>query len=569
MQRVVVDQQYLQVRAGGRAGRLLRAVGFLPAAAAYRYRDDELTALAQAAFERDAAAEQFYQTVDDRKPQTEPVDALRRTQAYELLENAFFLLAADAPPGVAHGEYQPSFHDVGPDRHTALVRKFQRIGYQVIGNLADPERIAHHLVPGPRPGFEHQGDALCLGHGRKPLADRLEQLCRAERHVVDVDLVDIEPVEVQQAVDQRQQVFRRFLHIVQVKPFAFARSEARKQVDIPHHRPQRRLDVVRDGQHQFLTRRQQRLVVAVGPFERPPVAGAAVDITQQDTHEQQHQHDGDGGDTAQHVRRPATDSLRLVDLAQQERRILGFEIHDEAVNLRIHQFVAVAEAHPFVPRPVVNADAVAGHPILQRPEDDGDRILHGRRGERIDDPLTVGDHDARILFGRTEQVGETAEEIALAPRHRHGQRILHHRTHRHAVAQNPHAVHTVRRADQLADILVQQAGRSRRTDRPPQVHRPPLLVAQQPHNAVQAHRLERILLPGQVAQRVDIAAHGAQFTFVPRLVRLVSGDHQLAVTLGLVEVVEGLSHDIALGVQQRITAVGGRKTHHRTVNIPD
>ena len=124
---------------------------------------------------------------------------------------------------------------------------------------------------------------------------------------------------------------------------------------------------------------------------------AAVDITQQDTHEQQHQHDGDDGDTAQHVRRPAADSLRLVDLAQQERRILGFEIHDEAVNLRIHQFVAVAEAHPFVPRPVVDADAVAGHPILQRPEDDGDRILHGRRGERIDDPLTVGDHDARFL----------------------------------------------------------------------------------------------------------------------------------------------------------------------------
>ena len=74
-----------------------------------------LLPLAQAAFERDAATEQFYQTVDDRKPQTEPVDALRRTQAYELLENAFFLLAADAPPGVAHREYQPPFHERQPE----------------------------------------------------------------------------------------------------------------------------------------------------------------------------------------------------------------------------------------------------------------------------------------------------------------------------------------------------------------------------------------------------------------------------------------------------------------------
>ena len=364
-------------------------------------------------------------------------------------------------------------------------------------------------------------------------------------------------------------MFRRLLHVVQIQLFALVAGQARKQVDIAHHRTQRRLDVVRDGQHQLLARRQQRFVVAVGPLQRPPVAVAAVDVAPQDADEQQHEHHGRDGDHAQRQRRTAADGLRLLEAVHQKSRILGFEIHDKAVYLRVHQLVAVPQAHPFVPRPVVDADAVAGHPVLQRPQHHRDRILHLRRRQRIHDPFVAGNDHPGLLLRRAEQVGEATEELALAPRD--GHRILHDHARSDGV-RRPYddavpARRVVRRTDQLADILVQQAGRGGRTDRPPQAHRPPLLVGQKTHDAVQTHRLQRILRSGQPPQRVDQAAHGAQFAFVAGLVGLVSGDHQLTVTLGLIKMVERLSRDAAFGVKQGIAAVGSRKTHHRPVDI--
>ena len=532
LQRIVVDQQRLHAATHRRHARFRRPQFAALSArnGSHRDRNDEFAPFAQTAFERYGPLQQFHEPIDDRQPQSESIDALRRAQTHEFLKNPLLLFASDAASRIADREDEPALHHIDTDRHRAFVSKFQRVGDQVVGDLPDTERIARHLAPGRRFDVERQPDALRPGLRRKSGADRFEQLRRAERDLIDVHLVDIEAVEVQQAVHQRQQMFRRLLHVMQVQLLALVAGQARKQVDIAHHRTQRRLDVVRDGQHQLLARRQQRFVVAVGPLQRPPVAVAAVDVAPQDADEQQHEHHGRDGDHAQRQRRTAADGLRLLEAVHQKSRILGFEIHDKAVYLRVHQLVAVPQAHPFVPRPVVDADAVAGHPVLQRPQHHRDRILHLRRRQRI--------HD----HARSDGVRRPYDDAVPVRR-------------------------AVRRTDQLADILVQQAGRGGRTDRPPQAHRPPLLVGQKTHDAVQTHRLQRILRSGQPPQRVDQAAHGAQFAFVAGLVGLVSGDHQLAVTLGLIKMVERLSRDAAFGMEQGIAAVGSRKTHHRPVDI--
>nr|DAF45497.1 MAG TPA: hypothetical protein [Siphoviridae sp. ctBLh2] len=641
LQPVVIDQQHPQLlvrhRLGG-LGRHRSRIGF--GGLADRNPDDEAAAAPRLAVERDRSSEQLDEPVHDREAQTEAIDPLRRTQSDKLGEDALALLGADAAARIANREGQPAVGHVGPQGDAALIGEFQGIGYQVISDLPDAEGVTRSFACSPGTGLQPQVEPLGVGRSGKARTDRLEKLRGIEDHRIDLHLVHVEPVEIEQAVHQGQQVLRRGAHVLQVERLPLVGGQARKQVDVAHDRAQRRLDVVCDGQHQLLTGSQQRLVVAVGALEGPAVAVAAVDVAPQHRHEQQHEDDGPGRHPAEHPRRAAADRLVFVDAAHEVVGLLLLEVHDQAVDLRVDQVVAVTQAQPLAPRLVVDVEAFAGDTVLQGPQHDGDRIaqrigphLGGRSGNRIDDDLAARDHHCGLLPGRAEQVGQAAEEPPFGPRH--GDRIgldnapqarqgvdLHRagqdqrvgQQQRRGVAVHPLAdrdslgmQHRVgqrrqlervgqrrqrvgkgrqrigrrqgigrrygprqavgRRLDQRPDVLFEQVGRGAAADRTEEARRPALLVGQQPHDAVQTHRLQRIAASGQRAQRIDPAAHGAQLLAVAFLVGLVAGDHQLAATLGLVEVVEHLIDGAAFGVQLRIGAVGSRKTDHLPVDI--
>ena len=320
---------------------------------------------------------------------------------------------------------------------------------------------------------------------------------------------------------------------------------------------------MRDGQHQLLAGRQQRLLVAVGLLQLPTVAVAAADVAPEHPHEQQHEHHGPDGHASQHARRPPAEGLRLLDAPHQEGRILGLEIHNQAVYLRIDQVVAVTQPQAFLPRLVVNAQAVARDTVLQGPQHQRNGVLHRFDGHHRGHQFAAGNHDARIRLRRAEQIAQPLQKAPFAPRHGH-RILLYDAAERGCVGDDP-----LPGTDQVADILVQQAGRGTAADRAPQAHRPPLLVGKQPRDAVQTHHLQRIPVARQRPQRVDTSPHGAHLALVTHLVRLVAGDHQLTVTLGLIEVVEGAVDGAVPGLQQGVAAVGGGKTDHHPVDIPD
>ena len=256
--------------------------------------------------------------------------------------------------------------------------------------------IARHLPAGGRLSLQTQLQPLRGSRGGKSRPDRFEQLRGAERHAADLGFVDVEPVEIQQAVDQRQQMFRRLLHVVQIKFLPFVVRQPRKQIDIAHHRPQRSLDVVRNSQHQLFARLQQRLLVAVGLLQFPAVAVTAVDVAPEHPDEQEHQHHGPDGHAAQNARRPPAEHLVALDALHQVSRILGFEIHDQAVYLRVYQFVAVTQPQSLLPHLVVETLPVARNAVLQCPQHQCDSILHRLCGHDRADLLTARNDDARI-----------------------------------------------------------------------------------------------------------------------------------------------------------------------------
>ena len=318
---------------------------------------------------------------------------------------------------------------------------------------------------------------------------------------------------------------------------------------------------MRDGQHQLLAGGQQGFLVAVGLLQLPAVAVAAADVAPQYPDEQQHEHHGPDGHASQHARRPAAESLRALDAPHQELRILGLEVHDQAVYLRVDQLVAVTQPQSLLPRPVVDAQAVTRDAILQGPQHQRNGIFHRPGGHRGGHQFAAGDHHARILLRRTEQIAQPLQKTP--PGARHGRRVLpHDAAERRRVGHDP-LLGTV----QVADVLVEQFGRGTGADRAAQAHRAPLLVGEQPRDAVQTHRLQRIPVARQRAQRVDAGPHGAQFAFVTRLVGLVAGDHQLPVTFGLIEMVKGPADGAVLGLQLYVAAVGSRKTDHHPVDI--
>ena len=307
---------------------------------------------------------------------------------------------------------------------------------------------------------------------------------------------------------------------------------------------------MRNSQHQLFARLQQRLLIAVGLLQFPAVAVTAVDVAPEHPDEQEHQHHGPDGHAAQNARRPPAEHLVALDALHQVSRILGFEIHDQAVYLRVYQFVAVTQPQSLLPHLVVETQPVARNAVLQCPQHQCDSILHRLCGHDRADLLTARNDDARIGLRRAEQVAQPLKETAFGTRH--NRRILpHDAAERRRIGHN-----TLPGTDQAADIFVQQARRSPGANRMPQAHRAAFLIGDQPRDAVQPHRLQRISAEGKRSQRVDTASYGTQFAPVTVFIGLVSGDHQLPVAFGLIKVVESPVDGPALGMQQGIAAVG-------------
>ena len=102
--------------------------------------NDEFAPFSQAAFKRYGPLQQFHEPIDDRQPQSESIDALRRAQTHEFLKNPLLLFASDAASRIADREDEPALHHIATDRPRAIVGKIQGIGDQVVGDLPDTER---------------------------------------------------------------------------------------------------------------------------------------------------------------------------------------------------------------------------------------------------------------------------------------------------------------------------------------------------------------------------------------------------------------------------------------------
>ena len=262
------------------------------------------------------------------------------------------------------------------------------------------------------------------------------------------------------------------------------------------------------------------------------------------------------------MRRAAANRLVAADPPQQQRRILGLEVENQAVDLHVHQVVAVAEPQALLPDPVVNRLPTARHTVLQRPEHQFDGILHHSDRQHGPDHLAVRNHHAGILL-RSKQISHTLQKTPFAPGF-DDCILAHDPAERNRIARD-----ACLGTDQFADALVEESGRRSGADRLPQAHRAPLLVVEQARNAVQAHGLQRVVTDGERPQRIDTPPHGPQLAPITVFIGEVSGNHQLSVALGLVQVVKRAVDGRPLGVEQDGVAVGRREAHQSPVDIGD
>ena len=152
------------------------------------------------------------------------------------------------------------------------------IGQEIVDYLPQPLGIADIRIRQLRRQPAMQRQTLVRRQRPEAGADFLQQTSRMEGDTVYLDLVEIQTMEIQQVGDQPQQVLRRLLHIVQVELLTAIHSEAGQQVGIAHDGAKRRLEIMRDGQHQLLAHGQQVFGLAAGFLQLAPVAVVAGDV---------------------------------------------------------------------------------------------------------------------------------------------------------------------------------------------------------------------------------------------------------------------------------------------------
>ena len=144
--------------------------------------------------------------------------------------------------------------------------------------------------------FEYELQVLLLCKWQETVVNVGQQFMRIESHRVQVHFACLQPVVIQQRSDEGQQVLGRTLHVRQVELLSPVVNQPDEEVDVTDDGAGRGLDVVGDGQHQFLAGHQQVLGIELGFFQFFPVMVVAGDVTGDDDREYQYQGKGGDGD---------------------------------------------------------------------------------------------------------------------------------------------------------------------------------------------------------------------------------------------------------------------------------
>ncbi len=270
-QAVVVDDQHARTRTARLGAR--RHVRRLPGGDRRdRNRDGERRALTHLARHLDGAAEQLDEPLHDRQPHPRAFEAARarRVQLGELLEDQRNLRMRHARPRIADDEHQqrrplPQLH-----AHGAGLGITDRVGDEVVDDLANPVRIGIDQAAHPaRLAFEPQ--TACGGRHRVFVDDRRQQLARLEMFVTQLQFTGAEARIVGQVLHLRFQMPRRGVEPLDHLAVRLGVIVEAQQFDRRHDGMQRRAQFVTDHAEKRvlgvtgLARRAARLVLG---FER-------------------------------------------------------------------------------------------------------------------------------------------------------------------------------------------------------------------------------------------------------------------------------------------------------------
>ena len=177
-----------------------------------------------------------------------------------------------------------------------LSGELQCVADQVLHNLADAGSVSRIGAVCLWRGLAPEFQAFLLRHGEETLGDGMQQSGRTETGRMDVHLVGFQLVVVQQGVDQRKQMLGGTLYVAEIVLCAMLLHVRGQQFGVSHDGSHRCLDVVGDGEHQFLAGDEKVFGPLLGFLQLAAVVVAARDVPPHDDEEREGQHDGRHGD---------------------------------------------------------------------------------------------------------------------------------------------------------------------------------------------------------------------------------------------------------------------------------
>jgi hypothetical protein len=206
----------------------------------------------------DPAAHQLGQSLRDREPQPRAAILARRRAVglAERLEDGLGLVGGDADAGVGDGELEPDaaaklLAGAHADHDLALIGELYGVADQVGEDLAEARGVAEHCVRHVHAHVADQLQVLLLRAQRHGLERGLDAAAQRELDHVQVQAARLDPGEVEDVVDHRQQQVAGGLHQRQVLTLLVVQLGLEQQLGHAEHAVHRRPDLVAHVGHEL------------------------------------------------------------------------------------------------------------------------------------------------------------------------------------------------------------------------------------------------------------------------------------------------------------------------------
>ena len=386
--------------------------------------DGEVAAFPLLALQRERAAHQLGEQPRDGEAEAEAFRLLSRGKAGEVAEDAFLFRLGYARTGIADEDSQHRTTvvvvlQVNGKEDAAFGSELDGVREEVADDLADADGVALIDAFGLLRSEVHlqlELQTFPFGYREEAVVYLADEGREAERDFVDIHLSGRKPLEVEQVIDQRKDMLRRAVHILQIVLLPLVGMPAHQQFDVAHDGRERGADVVADGEHQLFAAVEQILYVPFRLLQLRAVVPTARDVADDDEEEDDSDEDREDGDAGNQPRGVVHQLLPFLHPVEGKRHLFFFYIAENLVDAAGNDRIVVAKARGPLEQLFRQLLMLEGDRILQalQDADDGVRGIVVD-GERIRyDMSRLVHHDAGVCFLSRESIGKAAEETPFA-----------------------------------------------------------------------------------------------------------------------------------------------------------